>query len=136
MRSIIDFKTERVNKEWRDDRVSEKLKKVVILLAYYSWNFFGKRLALTEIFRTPEEQNKYYGKNEKYKKKPWLSTHQFWRAADLRTAYFDDIEIKTLLKIANSIVYDQNRPRKKTAIFHDIGQGRHIHVQVMQDQKG
>lgn len=54
------------------------------------------------------------------------------RGIDLRSTVFDDPQ-----KICDDInivwIYDPKRPDKKTAIYHDIGQGPHIHLQVHPD---
>jgi hypothetical protein len=130
MTNIIEFKTDRVRSEWDNEQLNDKLKNIIILLAFYSWNFFQKKLTITEIFRTQDEQDRYYRDNEKYKKKPWASVHMFYRGIDLRTKYYDDVEIKTLLKIANTIPYDLNKPSKKTLLYHDVGKGKHLHAQT------
>ena len=106
------------------------------MLAHYSWHFLGKRIELTDIFRTREEQDKIYLNHKevsvrvRYKKRPWRSVHMFGRGIDISTRYFDKPEIDKLLKLANLVPYDLNRPRKKTAIYHDVGAGAHIHVQT------
>lgn len=131
MKQILDFKTDKIQVEWEDERLKDKIKHIAILLAFYSWHFFKKRLTITCIFRTQHEQDNIYKHNEKYKKKKWQSVHQYFRGIDLRTWELDDNEIKILLEIANTIPYDLNRPGKKTALYHDLGTGAHLHIQCM-----
>lgn len=51
------------------------------------------------------------------------------RALDIRSRTFSDPE-----SITNDIndhwVYDPERPNLKCALYHDVGQGPHIHLQV------
>lgn len=131
MQDIIEYKTNRILEEWKNPELKDKLKNIVVLLAFYSWHFFQKKLVVTGIYRTQEEQDRYYADNEKYQHKPWNSVHQYWRGVDIRSYTYDDVEIKTLMKIANTIPYDLNRPTKKTCIYHDVGKGKHIHIQTL-----
>ncbi len=136
MKNILDFKEKKQADEWNSSKVDDKVRNICILLAFYAWNFFDKRLTITDIMRTREEQDRIYKKhlNEKirakYIKKPWPSVHMFGRGIDIRTTNLDQIEVNTLVKIANTIPYDPNRPRKKTCIYHNVGTGPHLHIQV------
>ncbi len=131
MLDIIEFKSDRVLQEWDSPYLSQKLKNIILILATYSWYIFEKKIIITSIFRTQEEQDKYYSTNENYKKKPWKSVHQLWRGVDLRSYIYTDVEIQSLLKITNTIPYDLNRPNKKTAIYHNVGVGDHLHIQIV-----
>ncbi len=131
MHGLVDFKTNRQMNEFQDDKLNEKVKNIAVLLAFYSWNFFNKRLIITDILRTHQEQNHVYRDSAKYKKKPWRSVHEFWRGVDIRSHGLTDKEIKILVTIANTIEYDKNRPNKKTCLYHSVGKGgKHIHLQV------
>ena len=55
------------------------------------------------------------------------------RAVDLRA---NEIEGKTLENLINgNWQYDPGRLNMKVAIFHDIGQGPHLHLQVHENTK-
>jgi hypothetical protein len=127
----IDFKTDREEVEFRDEKLHQKLRNIVLMIAHYSYSFFDKTLTVTGVYRMQIEQDRIYKDNPKYKKKPWRSVHQEFRGVDLRVSNLNDEQIKTLLSIANTIQYDLKRPTKKTALMHDVGEGNHIHVQVM-----
>ena len=132
LQEIISYKTNRIMNEFHSDKLKPKLKSIVILLAYYSWSFFGKRIVLTDIFRTQKEQDKIYKNNKAYQKKPFQSVHQFWRGVDIRVRK-DSLtkkEAQTLTNIANTIQYDTKRPILKTALFGDSLHKSHIHIQV------
>jgi len=132
---MILFKTERQEAEWPD--IAGKLKQLVELLNIYMHLKYNIDPMVTELMRTQEEQDDIYGKKadkatrDKYKKKPWQSVHQYGRGADIRTHDWERNQVKDALFILNTIVYDPKRPRKKTAIHHNIGTGEHIHIQVM-----
>ena len=51
------------------------------------------------------------------------------RGLDIRSTVFEDPE-KLCEDINNHWEYDLDRPEKQCAIYHDIGKGFHIHLQV------
>lgn len=56
------------------------------------------------------------------------------RAIDIRSHYYDDPE--DICKEINSHwIYDPERPSKPCALYHDIGYGPHIHLQVHENTK-
>lgn len=132
---MITFKTDRQKAEYND--ISGKLRQLIEMLSLYMWLKYGRQIMITELKRTQEEQDDIYSKHSdkavraKYKKKAWSSVHQFDRGADIRTHDWERHEIKDALFWLNQIVYDKKRPRKKTAIYHDIGTGEHLHLQVL-----
>lgn len=50
------------------------------------------------------------------------------RAIDIRSKNFNDPE-EIASDINNHWVYDPERPKFKCALYHDVGQGPHIHLQ-------
>jgi len=52
-----------------------------------------------------------------------------YRGMDVRSWVFDDPQA-VVDDINNHFQYDPERPEIKTAIYHDVGRGRHIHLQV------
>lgn len=51
------------------------------------------------------------------------------RGLDIRSYIYND-PIKIVETINKVWMYDYNRPHLKCAIYHDVGQGVHIHLQV------
>ena len=125
---IIKFKTVRVSKEWESGKLPQKLKDIIVLLAYYSITFFKIPITITCIFRTQEEQDKIYQGNVTYHHKPWKSNHQYWNAIDLRSKDFTEKQIEILVSIANTIRY--RTKGKTTAVYHKVNGGAfHFHIQ-------
>lgn len=120
----IKFKTDRIEKEF--DQLYSKnmdLYQIVVFAMYASQTKYKKDLIITEVYRTQEEQDKYYkGKNK------FRSPHQDWKAVDIRTFHLETKEIKDLVKIINSR-YNSTSKYIPVAFYHDIGLGKHIHIQ-------
>lgn len=124
MKNIITFKTDKQQNEWHNKNLDNRLKFLVEALALISWGFFEKRLVITEIFRTQEENDKIY------REPGHISVHQLWRGIDIRTKDYTSKQVQTLVDIANQIVYDENRPHMQTAVYGDERHQDHIHLQV------
>jgi hypothetical protein len=89
---------------------------------------FGAQ-TVTGVARTQVEQDQIYGKDLAYKRHPWQSVHQERpvRGLDLR----DSAKAKKLVDWVNAKwVYDPLRPKLNVALLHDLGFGRHVHLQV------
>lgn len=135
----IDYKTDRQREEMESGSVNIRLVKILQLALEWTALNYPKydKITITDIFRTPEEQDKIYlnHKDEnvanKYRKKKWYSVHQFWRGLDIRVNDMGKGQAELMCDFLNTIFYDKNRPNKKTAILHDVGTGSHIHLQVM-----
>lgn len=56
------------------------------------------------------------------------------RGVDLRTWGIRDPNVLVRM-INNAWIYDPARPRKKCAIYHDVGKGHHIHLQTHPNTK-
>lgn len=132
---MIKFKRTRISGEW--DELDTKLRKILEFLYLFMEVRYNQDITITELIRTQEEQDILYGKKcsnkdtrERYKKSPWKSVHQYGRGADIRTFDWKREWIDDIMSILNKIPYDENRPHKQTAIYHDIGTGEHIHIQT------
>ena len=125
---MIKFKTKRIEKEfYYNTSIKDRLKDIIYMLALYTELEFRKDITLTELHRTQEEQDSYYKDNDRYREKPWKSVHQYGRGADIRTKNFEQEEIMKMVDFLNHVHYST---KHNTALFHDIGIGEHIHIQV------
>ena len=123
---IIEFKHARLKDEF--ESIDGRLRFILYACAGYLFNKYGKRLVLTELLRTQEMQDEYYGSSEVYKVNPWKSVHQYARGADISVLYLTESEYTDLLNFVNKqVVYDGY---KASAVVHDVGQGKHFHIQV------
>ena len=136
----LNFKTDRQRLEFESGNVNTRLVNIVKFgMEFLSLEYpdIDYTLVLTDIKRETKEQDAIYLNHkdktvaEKYKKKPWLSTHQFWRGIDIRVNDMPKGMAEKLTNFFNQITYDKLRLKKKTAILHDVGTGSHIHCQTM-----
>lgn len=127
----LAFKSD--NEEQEFPKISPRLRAILWELTWFCNTKIFKDVCITDLLRTQEEQDSLYFKHSKYQKTPWKSVHQYGRGADIRTYdCFSVQEIQTILRFLNSNwTYDPTRPQLKTAIYHNIGAGAHIHIQVM-----
>lgn len=125
---LIIYKHDNLKAEFADPRLDTRLRVIIYALAGFVYFNFGKNLTLTEIFRTQEMQDLYYKDDPLYKQKPFLSVHQIWRAADISIIYFTEPEIADMAKFLAHFEY--GKIDYNTAKFHDIGLGKHLHIQV------
>ena len=125
----MKFKTGEIEAQWNSDKVNSRLKNIILLGVEYAQIELKKELTITDLIRTQAEQDEIYKDNERYKIKPWPSVHQYGRGVDLRTRDFTQNEIDKLEAFFNTFTYDANRPNKKTCLVHDVGKGKHFHVQ-------
>ncbi len=125
------FKTYKEEKEL--PKISPRLRAILWELAWFCKTKVFKDICITDLLRTQAEQDSLYFRHSKYQTKPWKSVHQYGRGADIRTYdCFSVQEIQTILRFLNSNwIYDPQRPQLKTAIYHNIGAGAHIHIQVI-----
>lgn len=132
---LIEFKTDRQQREWESGNLSKKLTWIVRVIAVASYYIFGKKIVVTDIFRTQLE----YDIITKWKpgKKKKLSVHTFWRGVDVRVTgdhrhpYLKKDEAKVLVRIGNAFKYDKKRPWKKTAVYGDKKHIDHLHLQSL-----
>lgn len=128
------YKSDRIKKEWGSGKLDKRLQFIVIFLDWYCTNFIkridGKKtdIQLTCIFRTQAEQDSIYGNNVKYKRKKWLSVHQFYRGVDIGVNAFSSDTKKLLCDLLNK--HFKNMGKSKVCIWHNVGLGDHFHIQV------
>jgi hypothetical protein len=125
---MIKFKDSRVETEWKySSELSERVKKIAEIVAGFCQLNFGKDVVITHILRSQAEQDTFYANDAKYKEAPWKSVHQYGRGIDLRSRDFTPAEIERIVAFANMITYSKE---KNTCVYHDVGQGKHIHLQA------
>ena len=119
---MIDFKTDRVESEWRDPRLRADLKAMVYALSGFV-SEWGKDLVVTGLFRTEEEQRALYPQEPTR-----VSVHQLWRGADLRDSLYSDAERRAMLHfLLRHFDYDGVHA---PVLRHDSGHGSHFHLQA------
>lgn len=124
---IIEFKHPQLEEQF--PYLDKRLQVIIYTMAGFSWTQFGKSVTMTELFRTQTMQDEYYKSNVSYQIKPWKSVHQFNRGADCSVLFYTDNEIETVVEFLNHrFIYGSDD--HKTAVYHDIGLGKHIHLQV------
>ena len=128
---MIQYKTDRINMEWNGNLVTKKLVNLMTMINLYSEMEFNKSIIITDLIRHQDEQNHIYRNNVKFQQKPWKSTHQFGRAADIRSSIYTTDEIEKMVSFANMVTYDTSRPNKNTCLAHTVGSGFHIHSQTL-----
>jgi len=96
--------------------INPRLRAIVLDLAFWVWREYGKELVITSLIRDQAG-----------------SVHKYGRGADVRSYNFTSIQIETICNHVNdNFLYYPNLPKssRKTALYHDVGQGAHIHLQV------
>lgn len=127
---IIKFKEDRQRTEFESGKLDIRLKIITFALAGYLYHKYKYVLTITDIYREQAEQDDIYKDNPDYKKKPWNSTHQYWRAEDIRTVDMLEVIKRDTLWFLNHFIYTGGHDTK---IDHDVGRGEHIHLQVDND---
>ena len=128
LQKLFEFKTSESKIDFDDTRLDYRLKIILYALAGFVYWTYGKQITITEIFRTQEMQDNYYKDDPLYQQKKWLSTHQMWRAADISVYYFTEYEIKRMTEFLCH--FDYATVGKSTFLIHDVGQGKHLHLQT------
>ena len=129
------FKVQSLENEFRGLSIvgGFKFRSKLGLITYVLDNFcqyhFGKELVITEVLRTLDMQDKYYKDDPVYQKKTFLSVHMFGRGIDIRSSDFDEVQIQKMLDFVNT-AFPYGDGEHDTAIFHNVGQGEHIHLQI------
>ncbi|MCW5830156.1 MAG: hypothetical protein KIT79_12675 [Deltaproteobacteria bacterium] len=95
----------------------------------------GKTLTITCVFRDAETQARYRAEAIRLgRQEPVKSPHEDGRAVDIRTRDLDAATIKSLVTKLNRefpyAPFGSPAARYPTALYHDVGQGAHIHIQV------
>lgn len=120
IQATIKFKTERQEKEF--SQLDSRIKAIVFESANYA-ETIGEDVTVTECKRTREEQRKLYP-DEPNKR----SVHEFFRGVDLRVWDWKKENINKLKKRINK--YWPYGRGKKACLVHNVGRGKHFHIQV------
>ena len=108
----IEIKDEVVLKGLMTKRFAPKLVGIIDFVA----SNYG--LVITESFREKRHPGDLHGTDPV-------------RAVDLRTWCYPEGKAEEIATVINELwAYDPDRPDKKVALIHDIGQGIHFHIQV------
>lgn len=122
------FKTERIEKEWNDKRLDFGLRIIALTVDWYCTENFGRDIQLTDIYRTQEEQDRYYKDDPNYKIQKWYSTHQFWRAIDVGVNKYSESQRQELCNYINK--HFNYKGSHNTCVYHNVGKGWHFHLQT------
>lgn len=121
---------------------------VIALALYFDWyslNFFGREAVVTDVDRTQEDYDRIYA-NEILKGNFWVDAagkkhyagptphlfdgerHLKSRAVDFRSTIYTALEIGRVRDHFNATW--QRPDGKPTLLYHNVGQGAHIHLQA------
>lgn len=118
--NIIDFKTDKIKKQWDSEKLNPRLKKYILILGLYTYTEYNKQIILTSIYRTKKEE--YLLKSS--------GIHNCWRAIDIRTSNLTELEIKRIVKICNEFLHYDSGEYRDIAVYGDSRHRDHIHCQV------
>lgn len=106
---MIKFKNDSVKKSYLDVDSHPKIKKLI------AWLYERQEILITQG----------------YEKRDYVSVHSMipFRGVDIRSWIYDDPQ-SVVDGINKHWIYDESRPGKKCAMYHDTGRGAHIHLQV------
>lgn len=125
----MKFKTPREEKECAQlPQKNPKLQMLLINIDAYAIANFSKEITITRIYCTKEEEDALYV--EDMSKRPKISPHEVWEAADLRSSVFTEDEINNLVNYCNEgwKYHDGSHP---VALYHMIaGNTYHFHIQL------
>ena len=110
---IIRFKEPAMMSQFNE--ISPKLRAIICEIAWYSQYKFGKVLIITSLIRQDNKK----------------SVHYYGRGGDLRVWHYTALQIQQIVNYVNrNYPYSRYRPWLKTCVYHDVGKGPHLHVQV------
>ena len=106
---MIRFKSDSVKKSYYGHTSHHKLKELVV------WLCDRQDVLITQG----------------YEKRNYVSVHSMipFRGVDIRSWIYDNPQ-SIVDDINKHWDYDSKRPEKKCAMYHDVGRGKHIHLQV------
>jgi len=119
----VTFKTYRQAQEWNDPDLDPRLRAILLAVADHVQRNYDKPLVITSIWRSHEEQISIYGVGTTKR-----SPHQFWRAIDIRTWIYEHDEVMGIIAFLNK--WWPRQDGKPLALYHDVGRGAHLHIQV------
>lgn len=133
---ILKFKQDdKHNLQIEFEKIDFRLRFIVMAWVGEMQYKFNYTPIITEIFRTQEEQEYIYKvlateeEKQRYAINPVISTHQVWRAVDLRTNDMNEEMIEFTRAYFNYVHYDIGR-NIRTLVYHNMGAGIHCHLQV------
>jgi len=120
MRGIIDFKDNRIKEEWYSNKLNPRLTNYVLMVALFTWTELEKRIMLTSLYRTKKEEKEYNSSG----------IHNAWRAVDIRTSNFTELEIEKIVKFCNENFHYDVNGLNSVAVYGDARHKDHIHLQI------
>lgn len=118
---MLRFVSERVEREWNNERLSSKVREIVTEASEYAEERWGWNFTITSIYRTPAEDAALHASG----------IHVDWRAVDVRTRGQRQEVIDDVTRHINrKWVYDPSRPHLKVCFAEPHGTGPHGHYQV------
>jgi hypothetical protein len=113
---MIEFKTPQEKEDFNNPRLDNRLKFIVYALDGFVQHNFLKDITITSIWRPKTTDS---------------GVHEANRGVDIRTMYFTESEIAQILEFLSQVEYGLSSSGQplKTAIYHDVGQGKHLHLQ-------
>ena len=111
---MIRFKSDSVKKSYHGHTGHHKLKELV------AWLCDRQEVLITQG----------------YEKRNYVSVHSMipFRGVDIRSWIYKN-PLDVVKTINDAWCYDEIRPEKKCAMYHDVGRGKHIHLQVHDNTK-
>ena len=125
----MKFKERFLELEFNGQRINRKLRFMVNAIDNFCQYHFDNEITITHIIRNQEQQDSFYANDPVYQRKSWKSVHQYGRGVDLRSYDFTDDEIAKLCEFVNQ-VFPYGDGIHKACICHNVGRGKHIHVQI------
>lgn len=127
----MKYKTPEIRRRWIEGNVHLKLRVLLVDVEAEAAELTDDELTMTEANRTHAETIAAYGDPAAP-----VSTHESipLRAFDVRSRDDKGVEFPWVQKLVAIInkrwIYDPARPAKSCAMYHDIGKGPHLHLQV------
>jgi len=110
------------------------LRKIMIDMAHFIKKEFKKDMTVVMFYRTQKEQDYIYRNSKRYKRRKFISPHQIWHAADIRSFTFKRNEIDKIVDYVNK-KYDSSNHYTKTAMYHKVYNGvMHFHIQFIKSK--
>ena len=119
------FASDRVELEWHGE-LNVRLRTVLLYLDWFLKTQHHVDMVLTGLLRTREEQLALYPG----KVNPPTSVHEVGRGADVRTRDWPVGLAKLVETHLNKVFRYSVNTHHETALWHDVGAGEHLHVQV------
>jgi len=108
------FKTRKLREQWElKPKLHPRLRAVLTAVDAYSMFHFGKQVVVTSLVRKTSKK----------------SVHYWGRGADIRSWIYTPSEVQDIVQfVVENFPYEH--ARYKSAVFHSVGKGFHIHLQV------